>query len=54
MLSVAEIKRFIDDDIASERKRFAGIGQNYYEGKHDILNYEMYYFNADGNLVQDG
>ena len=53
MLSVAEIKRFIDDDITSERKRFAGIGQNYYEGKHDILNYEMYYFNADGNLVKD-
>ena len=53
MLSVAEIKRFIDDDIISERKRFAGIGQNYYEGKHDILNYEMYYFNADGNLVKD-
>lgn len=53
MLSVAEIKRFIDDDITSERKKFAGIGQNYYEGKHDILNYEMYYFNADGNLVKD-
>ena len=53
MLSVAEIKSFIDDDITSERKRFAGIGQNYYEGKHDILQYEMYYFNADGNLVKD-
>lgn len=53
MLSVAEIKGFIDDDITSERKRFAGIGQRYYEGKHDILNYEMYYFNADGNLVKD-
>ena len=53
MLSVAEIKRFIDDDITSERKRFAGIGQRYYEGKHDILNYQMFYFNGDGNLVKD-
>ena len=53
MLSVAEIKRFIDDDITSERKQLAGIGQRYYEGKHDILQYQMYYFNADGNLVED-
>lgn len=53
MLSVTEIKRFIDDDITSERKRFAGVGQRYYDGKHDILNYEMYYFNADGVLVKD-
>ena len=53
MLSVAEIKRFIDDDITSERKRFAGIGQRYYEGKHDILNYQMFYFNGDGILVKD-
>lgn len=53
MLSVAEIKRFIDDDITSERKKLAGIGQRYYEGNHDILQYQMYYFNADGNLVED-
>ncbi len=53
MLSVSEIKRFIDEDRSSEKKRLAAIGQKYYEAKHDILNYKMYYFNADGNMVED-
>ena len=53
MLSVSEIKRFIDDDISSEKKRLAAVGQRYREGKHDILNYKLYYFNNDGDLVED-
>lgn len=53
MLSVIEIKRFIDDDISSEKKRLAAVGQRYREGKHDILNYKLYYFNKDGQLVED-
>lgn len=53
MLSVTEIKRFIDDDISSEKKRLAAIGQRYYEGDHDILKYRLYYYNADGELVED-
>lgn len=53
MLSVSEIKRFIDEDKSSQKKRLAAIGQKYYEAKHDILNYKMYYFNTDGNLVED-
>lgn len=53
MLTTTEIKRFIDDDAASKKKRLATIGQNYYEAKHDILKYSMVYFNADGKLVED-
>lgn len=53
MLSVSEIKRFIDDDFTSEKKRLAGIGQRYYEAEHDILKCRLFYYNADGNLVED-
>lgn len=53
MLTTAEIKQFIDDDMTSEKKRLAKIGQDYYESKHDILNHRMFYFNSDGNLVED-
>ncbi len=53
MLTEAEIKRFIDDDAASDRKRMARIGQRYYEAEHDILNYRLFYYNADGILVED-
>lgn len=53
MLTEAEIKRFIDDDFNSEKKRFAMIGQRYYDGDHDIKQYRMFYYNADGELVED-
>lgn len=53
MLSIEEIKRFIDDDAASEKKLFAKKGQAYYEGNHDIRNYKLYYYTADGELVED-
>lgn len=53
MLTVAEIKRLIDDDIASEKKRLAKIGQDYYDGRHDILKSRLFYYNTDGKLVED-
>ena len=53
MLTVSEILNFIDEDKRSEKKRFAGIGEKYYEGEHDIKNYRLYYYDADGNLVED-
>jgi hypothetical protein len=37
MLTVEEIKRFIDEDATSKKKRFAKKGIEYYEGEHDIL-----------------
>ena len=53
ILSVTEIKRFIDEDRSSEKKRLAAVGQKYYEARHDILNYKMFFFNADGKMVED-
>lgn len=53
MLKIAEIKQFIDDDIASEKKQFAKVGQRYYEAEHDILNCKLYYYNAEGKVVED-
>lgn len=53
MLTIAEIKRFIDEDRASEKKKLAAVGQKYYEAEHDILKYRLFYYNADGNLVED-
>lgn len=53
MLKISEILQFIQDDKASEKKRLATVGQRYYEGDHDIRNYKLYYYNADGELVED-
>lgn len=53
MLTEAQIKRLIEDDAVSEKKRQAAVGQRYYEAEHDILNYRMFYYNADGILVED-
>lgn len=53
MLTVEEIKRFIDEDSASDKKKFARMGQKYYEGNHDIRDYAMYYYNDKGELIKD-
>ena len=53
MLTVEEIKRFIDEDNASSKKMAARKGQEYYEGDHDIKNCRLFYYNADGKLVED-
>ena len=53
MLTESEILRFIDEDKSSCKKQLAGIGERYYEGEHDIKNYRLYYYDADGNLVED-
>jgi len=53
MLTIEEIRHFINEDNASEQKRLARQGQAYYEGEHDIKDYKLYYYNADGELVED-
>lgn len=53
MLTVGEIKQFINDDLASKKKKQAKIGLKYYEGEHDIKNHRLYYFNSDGKAVED-
>lgn len=53
MLTVKEIKKFIQDDVSSEKKKFARLGQRYYEGDHDIKNYKLYYYDGEGMLQED-
>lgn len=53
MLTIEEINRFITDDINSTKKKLARKGQRYYEGDHDIRKYKLYYFNAEGKLIED-
>ena len=53
MLKVEEIKQFIDQDAASTKKRFAKVGQRYYEAEHDIKDYRVFYIDADGQVQED-
>lgn len=53
MISVSDIQRLIDNDAASEKKRFAQQGLDYYNAEHQILKCRLFYYNADGNLVED-
>lgn len=53
MLTVEQILNFINQDKTSSKKQGALIGERYYEGNHDIRNYKLYYFNDDGELVED-
>ena len=53
MLNETEIKRLIDEDRTSEKKVKAAEGQRYYEAEHDILQSRLFYYNADGVLVED-
>ena len=53
MLSLEEIAFFIQEDDCSARKVQARVGERYYEGKHDILNYKLFYYDADGEIQED-
>lgn len=53
MLKIEEIKTLMTNDKSSEIKTKARKGDEYYRGIHDIRNYRMFYFDADGNLVED-
>ena len=53
MLTINEIKTFIDNDRSSTKKKLAGIGQRYYEADHDIKNYRIFYIDADGKPKED-
>lgn len=53
MLTTEEIQRIMQDDESSEKKKFARKGQAYYDGDHDIRHYRLFYYNADGELVED-
>ena len=53
MLTVQEIKTFIDNDEASIRKKRAREGQRYYEAEHDIKGHRIFFVNAEGKLEED-
>ena len=53
MLTTEEIKKLIENDAMSEKKRMATVSQRYYKAEHDILQYRMFYYNSDGILVED-
>ncbi|WP_299052527.1 phage portal protein [uncultured Eubacterium sp.] len=53
LLTTEEIKLFIDEDAASTKKHLARMGERYFDGDHDIKNLRLFYYNADGELVED-
>ena len=53
MLTINEIKTFIDNDRSSTKKKLAETGLRYYESDHDIRNYRVFFFDADGQLQED-
>lgn len=53
MLTIQEIKEFINNDKASEKKLLARVGERYYEGEHDIRDSKVYYYDANGLLQED-
>lgn len=53
MLTIQEIKAFMDSDRTSEKKMCAERGQQYYEGRHEIENYRLFYFDSDGIVQED-
>ena len=53
MLSVGEIKKFIENDASSRAKQFAKTGARYYEGDHDIKDYRIFFIDAEGKIQED-
>lgn len=57
IFSACEIEKdlvsIINTDKNSEKKRRARQCNNYYEGKHDILEYKIYFFDEKGDLKED-
>lgn len=53
MLDAKIIQKLIENDATSDKKKFAKMGQSYYDGDHDIKDYKLYYYNSDGKVVED-
>lgn len=53
MLSVDEIRTYIDNDKTSRKKMHAAEGLRYYEGEHDIKNNRIFFFDAEGVFRED-
>ncbi len=53
MLEPGRIASIIAADKYSRKKKQARLGQKYYDGEHDILDYRIYYINKEGELRED-
>ena len=53
MLKPNEIKTFIDNDSASDKKKMARVGLRYYEADHDIKDFRIFYIDAEGKVQED-
>ena len=53
MLTIQEIKAFIDSDASSDKKKLARVGQRYYEADHDIKEYRIFFIDAEGKVQED-
>lgn len=53
MLLIEQIRLLMQNDAASRKKIDATIGQKYYDGHHDIEGHRVFFFDADGKLVED-
>lgn len=53
MLTIDEINMFMREDASSMKKQFTRVGERYFDGDHDIKKYRIFYFNSDGQLVED-
>lgn len=53
MLSIDEIKKFMDEDRNSKKKEAARVGLRYYEADHDIRKYRIFFVNKEGKIQED-
>ena len=53
MLTINEIKTFIENDTSSKKKQLAKVGLRYYEADHDIKDYRIFFVDAEGNIQED-
>ena len=53
MLTVQEIKTFIDNDRVSVKKKLAETGLRYYEADHDIKNFRIFFVDGAGEIKED-
>lgn len=53
MLTSGQIIEAIHKDRNSVRKRKARKGQEYYDARHDILDYRIFFINKDGKMQED-
>jgi len=53
MLSINEIKLYLDKDRVSAKKKNARVGERYYNGDNDIRHYRIFYIDKDGVPQED-